>query len=174
MARHLVWLAAAILAMTAIGQQTPSFDVASVKHSTNNDGKRKGGGRSNDPSLFSAHNSTLKSLILRSYDLQEYQLSGCPAWMGNDRYDIDARPEQTSTPAQMMLMLRSLLADRFQLTTHRETKTLPVYVIALAKGGPKFGPYFQRMKDGTRIRPIKSGSSLAVPSKTSLFFCAPT
>lgn len=155
MSRHLVWLAAAILAITAIGQQTPSFDVASVKHSANNEGRHKGGGRggSNDPSLFTSHNSTLNSLILRAYDLQEYQLSGGPAWMTTERYDIDARPDHPATPGQMMPMLRSLLVDRFQLTTRRETTTLPVYVITVAKGGPKFGPYFQRMKEGDPYPP---------------------
>ncbi len=103
--------------------------------------------------LFSRHNSTLSSLILRAYDLQDYQLSGGPAWIDSDRYDVDARPEHPATQEQMLLMLRSLLADRFQLTTHRETRTLATYVITVAKGGPKFGPYFHPLKEGAPFPP---------------------
>jgi uncharacterized protein (TIGR03435 family) len=92
------------------------------------------------------------------------QLSGGPAWIENDRFDVDARPEHPSTPEQVNLMLRSLLADRFQLTLHREILTQAVYVLTVAKGGPKFGPYFQRMKEGDPFPPdggrIQVGGSL--------------
>jgi uncharacterized protein (TIGR03435 family) len=165
MLRHLVWIAA-ICAMVALCQQTPSFDVSSVKLSTGSGG-RKGG--MNDPALLSVHNTTLKSLILRSYDIQDYQLSGGPAWIENDRYDIDARPEHPATHEQMMLMLRSLLADRFQLATHRETKTLAVYVLTVAKGGPKFGPYFQRLKAGDPFPPAQGRLLLGGDLKNVIF-----
>ena len=152
MRRHVVWLSAVLAAAGLSGQQTPTFEVASVKPSANQGGRKgtKGGG---SPALFSRHNSTLKSLILRAYDLQDYQLSGGPSWIDNDRYDIDARPEHPATQEQMLLMLRSLLADRFQLTTHRETRTLATYVITVAKGGPKFGPYFHPLKEGAPFPP---------------------
>jgi uncharacterized protein (TIGR03435 family) len=167
MRQHLVWLAA-IFAVVALSQQTPSFDVSSVKPSTGSGGGGRKGGM-NDPTLFSVHNTTLRSLILRSYDIQEYQLSGGPAWIENDRYDIDARPEHQATHEQMMLMLRSLLADRFQLATHRETKSLAVYVLTVAKGGPKFGPYFQRLKDGDPFPPAQGRLQLGGDLKNVIF-----
>jgi uncharacterized protein (TIGR03435 family) len=154
MRRHLAGLAA-LFAAIAAGQQTPSFEVASVKP-TADSGSRgpKGGtkaGTKNDvrnPALFSIHNATLKRLILHAYSLEDYQLSGGPGWIEDDHYDVDARPEHPSTPDQMKLMLRSLLADRFQLTCHRTTKTVATYILTVAKGGPKFGPYFKPLKDG--------------------------
>jgi uncharacterized protein (TIGR03435 family) len=167
MGRNLVWIAA-IFAVVALSRQTPSFDVSSVKPSAGSDSRGRKGGM-NDPTLFSVHNTTLKSLILRSYDIQDYQLSGGPAWMENDRYDIDARPEHPATHEQMMPMLRSLLADRFQLAIHRETKTLAVYVLALAKGGPKFGPYFQRMNHGDPFPPDQGRIQLGGYLKNFVF-----
>jgi uncharacterized protein (TIGR03435 family) len=167
MRRHLIWIAA-ISSVIALSQQTPSFEVSSVKSSAGS-GVRGSKGGMNDPSLFSVHNITLKSLILRSYDIQDYQLSGGPAWMENDRYDIDARPERPATHEQMMLMLRSLLADRFQLALHRETKTIAVYVLSLAKGGPKFGPYFQRLKEGGPFPPDQGRIQLGGYLKNFVF-----
>jgi uncharacterized protein (TIGR03435 family) len=54
----------------------------------------------NDPTLFSVHNTSLKSLILRADDIQDYQLSGGPAQMENDRDDIDPRPEDPAAHEQ--------------------------------------------------------------------------
>ncbi len=166
MRQHLVWLAA-IFAVVALSRQTPSFEVSSVKPSVSGGRGRKGG--LSDPTLFSLHNSTLKSMILRSYDIQDYQLSGGPAWIEEDRYDIDARPEHPATHEQMMPMLRSLLADRFQLAIHRETKTLAVYVLTVAKGGPKFGPNFQRLKDGDPLPPAQGLLQLGGDLKNVIF-----
>jgi uncharacterized protein (TIGR03435 family) len=69
----------------------------------------------------------------------------------------------------LLLLLRSLLADRFQLATHRETKTLSAYAIALAKGGPKFSPYFQRMKDGGPYPPDRTRLQLGGSLKNFSF-----
>ena len=56
--------------------------------------------------------------------------------MDNDRYDIDAKPESPAPRDQMLLMRRTLLADRFQFTFHRETKSLPMNLLVVTKGGP--------------------------------------
>jgi uncharacterized protein (TIGR03435 family) len=154
------WLSTfAIFLATAFAIQ--EFDVASVKPSVGS--PRKGGSR-NDPSLFAAHNATLYSLILRAYQIQDYQLSGGPAWAESDRYDVDARTPNAATEEQKRAMLRALLADRFHLAIHRQTKTFPVYVLTVAKGGPKFGPYFQTLKDGDPFPPdqkrLQLGGSL--------------
>ena len=170
---HLVWLSA-IFAAVLFSQQSPTFEVASVKLSSDGGGGKsasrgsKGGGFRN-PTLFSFHSATLKTLILRAYGLQDYQLSGGPGWIENDRYDIDARPERPETPEQMLLMLRSLLVDRFQLRIHRETKTQATYVLTIAKGGPKFGAYFQRLKAGAAFPPTEGRMQLGGDIKNFVF-----
>jgi uncharacterized protein (TIGR03435 family) len=93
--------------------------------------------------MFAARNKTLNQLIGRAYDAdEEYQISGGPAWAEAVRYDVDARPAGASTQEQMNLMLRTLLADRFELRFHRETKQVALNVLSVAPGGPKIGPQF--------------------------------
>jgi uncharacterized protein (TIGR03435 family) len=60
-----------------------------------------------------------------------------PGWLETERYDIVAKAGDAAMPAQLRLMLRTLLAERFQLKLHSETRQLPVYALAIAKGGPK-------------------------------------
>ncbi len=86
---------------------------------------------------FNASATTLKFLVEWAYGIQPFQHSGGPSWMGTDRYDVVAKAAGKATDAQMKLMLQTLLADRFQLKFHRETKELPVFVISLGKNPPK-------------------------------------
>ena len=73
-----------------------------------------------------------------AYSLQDFQISGGPGWIQSDGYNIDAKGNgKPASRAQILLMLRSLLEDRFQLKVHRETKELPVYALTVAKNGPK-------------------------------------
>ena len=137
-----------ITACFALIGQTPKFDVVSVKPSAGGGGK----GASN-PSLFAIHNQTVKGMILRAFGLQAYQLIGGPSWIDNDRFDVDAKPEQPTSREQMLLMFRSVLADRFALLTHRDNRTMSVYSLTVAEGGPRFGPYFQALKDGDPFPP---------------------
>jgi uncharacterized protein (TIGR03435 family) len=76
-------------------------------------------------------------LIQRAYSVQGFQVVGGPAWIHTDGYDIEAKPESNSDQKQMWLMLRTLLADRFKLAMHSETRNLPVYDLQAVKGGPK-------------------------------------
>ncbi len=82
------------------------------------------------------NNWTLGSLIAAAWDLGSGQLSG-PDWLNSDRYDVSARTSPQTTQAELRTMLQALLAERFQLATHRESKTLPVYVLTVDKGGSK-------------------------------------
>jgi len=82
---------------------------------------------------------TLKLLIAAAYDLNPRTVSGGPGWIESEHYDIlavtpgDVRP----THDEQMSMLRSLLADRFKLTFHREQKEFSIYELEVAKNGPK-------------------------------------
>ena len=65
------------------------------------------------------------------------QVVGGPSWINTDGYDIEAKPEGNTDQKQMWLMLQTLLADRFKLSMHRETRDLPVYDLKAVKSGPK-------------------------------------
>jgi uncharacterized protein (TIGR03435 family) len=116
--------------------QTLSFEVASIKPSEG-DGRMvriqtSPGGR------YTASGVNLKMLIQQAYDIKDFQIVGGPAWMSSTPFDIVAKAEDPNvTGAQIRLMLRSLLAERFQLKFHRETRELPVYTLVVGKNGHK-------------------------------------
>ncbi|MGA9108105.1 MAG: TIGR03435 family protein [Bryobacteraceae bacterium] len=81
---------------------------------------------------------SLTDLIGIAYDVKPYQISG-PDWMGGmgERFDILAKMPEGATKEQVPAMLQALLADRFKLAIHRESKERPVYELVVGKGGPK-------------------------------------
>src|SRR5262249_7838549 len=81
--------------------------------------------------------ANLRLLIRFAYNVDEAQISGGPAWMDSDRFDIAAKGEGNPTVDQLREMLQKLLADRFNLKLHRESKDLPVNALLPAKGGAK-------------------------------------
>lgn len=155
-------------AQTAAGQQPasppaakkpPAFDVASVKPS-------KPGGQpyANFPlgpgdvyipngGFFSATNMTLINYILFAYKMKGNQTQSLipqlPGWVMTEQFDIQARAEGNPGKDEMRLMMRSLLADRFQMATHNDTREVPVLAFVLAKP-EKLGPQLrQHMDDGS-------------------------
>ena len=85
-------------------------------------------------------NAPLMMLIQNAYTVQASQVVGGPPWINSDGYDIEAKPEGNTDREHMWLMLQSLLADRFKLALHRETRELPVYALTMTKGGLKPPP----------------------------------
>jgi uncharacterized protein (TIGR03435 family) len=94
------------------------------------------------PGRLHAANTSLKMLLGEAYSVYDFQISGGPKWVDDDRYDVEVKAQNDTRPtkAQLKAMLQKVLADRFSLEFHRDTKTLPVYALELAKGGPKFQP----------------------------------
>ena len=84
-------------------------------------------------------NTTLNDLITFAYGLHARQIAGGPAWMESDKYDVTGQPEGQGQPNQQQLraMVQKLLADRFKLAFHRDTRELSVYAIVVGTGGPK-------------------------------------
>jgi bla regulator protein blaR1 len=130
-----------VLAGAAAGQSAgPVFEVASIKPNHSNSGRvminRPDVGR------FVTENTSLRMLITFAYDIRNSQLTGGPGWLETDRWDIVAKPE-TEVPRTpegektLRKMMQALLAERFQLVVHKESKEMPVYAIVVAKGGPK-------------------------------------
>jgi bla regulator protein BlaR1 len=78
---------------------------------------------------------SLDTLIQAAYDVSRFQIDGGPEWVRSDRFVIEARSAGDATPDQIREMLQSLLAERFKLALRRETRTLPIYELAMADGG---------------------------------------
>jgi uncharacterized protein (TIGR03435 family) len=124
-----------------LSAQAPlAFEAASVKPAPPGRGsvmyyRTPPGGR------VSVSNATLKLLIQNVYRVRDFQVSGGPSWLATEGWDIEATPGSNATPPitpeQRDEMFKTLLADRFHLVLHRETKELAVYDLVVAKGGPK-------------------------------------
>ena len=120
----------------AAGAQTPAFEVASIKPN------RSAGGISSirlSTGRVSMENVSLKKVILNAYgipDDREYTING-PDWLTSEHFDIDATFPADTPLLHVRQMAQRLLAERFMLTLHRETRQLPVYSLTVAKNGPK-------------------------------------
>jgi len=126
----------------AFGQTTapePAFDIVSVKPVQHAVGLDYNNRLTYSPNGLTARNITLKRLIAEAYRLQLSQVSG-PKWIDQNEYDIDARTAGTATREQMLLMLRSLLAERFNLKQHSELREMRVYDLMVGPSGPKIRP----------------------------------
>ena len=135
-------------AQTASAAGGPTFEVASVKQNKSGGGLiglgMQPGGR------YTATNVPLRLLIQNAYQIQPNQLVGAPGWLDTDRFDIVAKADPAlltpppggpgSGPAAVQLMVRALLADRFKLTVHNETRDLPIYALVLARSDGSLGP----------------------------------
>src|ERR1051326_2017266 len=133
-----------------VSASSPVFEVASVKAA---DPAANGSHTNINQGRLAMTNVTLKQCILMAYHIQAYQLSGAPPWSDTTRYDIsakmDASAEQLVGPAarvRMDTMLQNLLADRFKLVVHRESKQVPGYVLMVDKNGHKL----KRVQDDDR------------------------
>ncbi len=126
----------------ALGQSSaPAFDVASVKPAVPGaTGARiqyLPGGR------FLGSNVPIVFLIEDTYGVRDFQIAGDPQWTSviadsyNGRYDIEAKANESATQSEMKEMVKMLLADRFKLKVHMETRAMSVYALVSGKGGVK-------------------------------------
>lgn len=127
-----------ILAGISSEAQTPQFEVASVKPSV----PCRSGPTIYNPTRerFAVSCMSLKDLVAYAFDVRDFQVSGGPSWAGTDQYDVVAKPEGSATSERILAMARSLLAERFELKFHRESREMPVLTLKIAKGGPKLQP----------------------------------
>ena len=99
------------------------------------------------PNSFTMTNLPLRLLITQAYRVSGYQLVGGPGWLDSERFDIVAKAPEGSRPDQTMLMLRGLLAERFKLKVHGETRETQVYALVLARSDGKLGPKLSKSTD---------------------------
>jgi uncharacterized protein (TIGR03435 family) len=148
----IVAVAGSVAGVLAQTPASPVFEVASVKPNRSGDGRTmmqvQPGGR------YVATNITVRLLIRNAYQLQDFQISGGPSWLGSDHFDITAKaggdvsnPFATlpgSGPTPIQLMLRALLAERFKLVVHNDSRELPTYALVLARSDNQLGPKLVR------------------------------
>jgi uncharacterized protein (TIGR03435 family) len=114
----------------------PVFEVATIKPSKPGTPGKGFGVRGRH---FSTKNTSVSDIITFAYGVHARQITGGPAWLETDKYDLDAQPDGEGQPndKQWKTMVQKLLADRYKLTFHREKKELSVYAIVVGKTGPK-------------------------------------
>ena len=120
------------------GQAPAEFEVVTIKPAPpQSDGRTDTRMSSNtDTGKLTYSNVNLKQVIGKAYKVQQNQIDG-PDWFETDRFDIVARFPPHSSAEQVLLMLQAVLAERFKLALHRDTKELPIYELIVAKNGPK-------------------------------------
>jgi uncharacterized protein (TIGR03435 family) len=132
-------LTAAGWAQTGGVSTSPAFEAASVK--PHPDGGKRDRTRIIEPGRITYKDTTLGEFIALAYGVKQYQIAG-PDWIvGNSSavtYDVIATAGKPAAPEELKRMLGPLLAERFRLQFHRETRELPVFALLLAKGGAKF------------------------------------
>jgi uncharacterized protein (TIGR03435 family) len=137
-------IALLVLATTTllVRAQSPTFEVATIKR--NMSGSTSASNRALPGGRVTITNNTLRNIIRNFHRIQPYQLIGGPDWLSTERWDIVAKAEGDPPPERMIEMVKTLVADRFKLTTHTETRELPIYALVLAKGDKSLGPQLHR------------------------------
>ena len=119
-------------------QALTAFEVASVKPHTSDDQQMimtmRPGGR------FVATNVLLRLIIRTTFQLQDDQIVGGPAWLETDRFDINAKAPDNMRPEDIAPMMQSLLTERFKLRTHREVRERPVLALERVRREGSTGP----------------------------------
>jgi uncharacterized protein (TIGR03435 family) len=114
----------------------PSFEVVSIKP-VGFEGRVT---MSPQPNGLYAEAVTTRMLIRNAYRVQEFQIEGGPGWITQDRFTVEAKAAGAVGPGQLPLMMQSMLADRFKLKVHHETREMPVYSLIVEKNGHKLKP----------------------------------
>ena len=162
--------AALLLAAGSLAGQTPAFEVASVKASEPVTPAMVASGKLHvgmkiDAKRVDIGNMSLMQLICKAYDVKPYQVSG-PSWLQSigltgQRFDIVANIPEGATKEQVPQMLQGLLAERFKLAIHRESKEQAVYALVTGKGELKIKPTAPPPAgpEGTAPNPAVTGSN---------------
>jgi uncharacterized protein (TIGR03435 family) len=159
-----LWIAALAVAaqVSSVAAQVSSFEVASVKPVNPPAGPHV-------VSLIVNHGrlnieaAELRQIVGLAYAIQRVRVQGGPEWADSDQFDIVAKAENPdATRDQVRSMLQTLLAERFKLTVHRETKQVPAYSLVLAKSGSKLKEAAPDRKSGLADTVSPTGERLTV------------
>ena len=158
-----LWIAAlAVAAQIRFAAQVSSFEVASVKPVNPPAGPHV-------VSLIVNHGrltieaAELRQIVGLAYAVQRVRVLGGPGWADSDQFDIVAKAESAdATRDEIRSMLQTLLAERFKLMVHRETKEVPAYSLVLAKSGSKLKAAAPDRKSGMADTVGPNGERLTV------------
>ena len=149
-----LWVLAVIVAASQASRaQAPAaapprrFEVASIKPSNPNPASVQASLPIIVPALgrLQAQNMTLRLLIVAAYQKQSFQVIGGPDWLNTTKFDVNARAADAKASTTALLeMLQWLLADRFKLRVHSETRQVPIYALMLARADGRPGPQLKR------------------------------
>lgn len=146
MKRVLIEVTVASMLSMSSGQTSQSaFEVASIRRNLSGDAPS---GVSYQPGRFVAENATTKMVIAYAYNVKEFQISGGPSWLDDERFNVTAKEDDSVAESrlrlpwkqykeQVGLMVQSLLADRFKLRVIRESRESAILALVTAKDGPK-------------------------------------
>lgn len=142
------------LAASALAQKPapPAFDVASVK--MNQQEPYVGYALEAKGDSLKIRNVSMRVIAAWAYNLQWSQIAG-PSWIDSDRFDILAKASRPVTDDEMRPMLQTLLADRFKMVSHRETRTVDVLALTVPKGGHKMTASRKEGPGGPRQDPVR-------------------
>ena len=160
-------------AQSSDGNQ-PKFDVASIKRNNSDETQmvyqlRRSG-------LFVAQNVTVQFLIKLGYGVQPVQVIGGPQWIRLERFDVQAEAAGISNPDQMLPMIQALLAARFALRMHSDTKQLPVLRLEAIKGGLKLNgaqPGACLLREANGAKPQRNPSQQGMLACGRIYYPAP-
>jgi len=158
----------ALALVCAASAQTPAFEVASVKLSEPITPAMVQSGRLNigvtiDATHVRISKLSLSDLVRLAYQIKNYQYVG-PSWMNDQRYDIQAALPEGGKRGQVPAMLQTLLAERFKLVFHRESRDLAVYALVAAKDGHRLKP--AAVQDAPLASPQLRGGATIVGNAT--------
>ena len=144
----------------------PAFEVASIKP-----GDLYAAHPPSSPDRFAMMSTTVKSLIAYGYDVRDFQIEGGPDWASSQTYMVNAKAPGAVGQPTMRLMVRRLLADRFGLRTHTESRDMPIYALVKARADGRLGERLQKADvDCAAILSQRSGAPLP-PGDTSAPAC---
>ena len=130
----------ALIAGAALGQSGESglkFEAADIHTSPavapGNNGNQFMRGGFYRGGRYEVRTATMVDLVRTAYNVEADKVTGGPAWMDKDQFDVIAKAPADSTPEKLQAMLRNLLAERFSLVVHNDTKPLPAYAITQGK-----------------------------------------
>lgn len=137
-----------------------AFEVASIRQNEGTNGFNTDISHGN----FTGKNLTVLQLIQMAFRTQRHRIVNVPSWMASERFNVVARGKSDATREDVMLMLRSLLSDRFQLKFHNDTRELSIYELEVTKGGPKLKRYDLEECKNPQASPDVSAAQCGAPT----------
>src|SRR5580765_1646322 len=130
-------LIAVIICCAVAHAQRQTFEVAVIKRNTS------GGTFSSSrttPGRVTISNETLRNIVRSAYGPRDLQVLGGPGWIDGERWDITAGMGSDNQGGSTRPLMQSLLAERFKLVAHMETRDQPIYALVMARGDRQLGP----------------------------------